>query len=117
MTRRMWQASNNGPHRHRCPRSPDRRSFIAIAMCAKQIVIVCPRFSCRSWLAFEVRTLLRRARRTHNFIANMSATESSTTHFFTVDVEEYFQVKALEAAVSPDEWLSRPSRVSRSIDV
>jgi polysaccharide deacetylase family protein (PEP-CTERM system associated) len=46
----------------------------------------------------------------------MPAAPSTTTHFFTVDVEEYFQVKALESVVSPDEWLSRPSRVARSID-
>ena len=39
------------------------------------------------------------------------------THFFTVDVEEYFQVKALEAVVSRDEWLTRPSRLTRSVDV
>jgi polysaccharide deacetylase family protein (PEP-CTERM system associated) len=39
-----------------------------------------------------------------------------TSHFFTVDVEEYFQVKALESAVSRDEWTSRPSRLARSID-
>jgi polysaccharide deacetylase family protein (PEP-CTERM system associated) len=39
-----------------------------------------------------------------------------TTHFFTVDVEEYFQVQALESVVSRGEWLSRPSRVGRSID-
>jgi len=42
--------------------------------------------------------------------------DSATTHFFTVDVEEYFQVKALESVVSPDQWLSHPSRVARSID-
>jgi polysaccharide deacetylase family protein (PEP-CTERM system associated) len=39
-----------------------------------------------------------------------------TSHFFTVDVEEYFQVKALESAVRRDEWLSRPSRLAQSID-
>jgi polysaccharide deacetylase family protein (PEP-CTERM system associated) len=39
-----------------------------------------------------------------------------TSHFFTVDVEEYFQVKALESAVSRDEWTSHPSRLARSID-
>lgn len=39
-----------------------------------------------------------------------------TSHFFTVDVEEYFQVKALESAVSRDQWLSCPSRLARSID-
>ena len=38
------------------------------------------------------------------------------THFFTVDVEEYFQVRALRSVVSRDEWLSRPSRVAKSID-
>jgi polysaccharide deacetylase family protein (PEP-CTERM system associated) len=41
---------------------------------------------------------------------------NSTSHFFTVDVEEYFQVKALESAVSREEWISRPSRLARSID-
>ena len=41
---------------------------------------------------------------------------NTTSHFFTVDVEEYFQVKALESAVSRDEWLSCPSRVGTSID-
>jgi polysaccharide deacetylase family protein (PEP-CTERM system associated) len=40
----------------------------------------------------------------------------TTSHFFTVDVEEYFQVRALESAVSRADWLSRPSRVARSID-
>jgi len=38
------------------------------------------------------------------------------THFFTVDVEEYFQVRALRSVVSRDEWLSRPSRIVKSID-
>jgi len=46
----------------------------------------------------------------------MPFAHSTTTHFFTVDVEEYFQVKALESVVSPNEWLSQPSRVARSID-
>jgi polysaccharide deacetylase family protein (PEP-CTERM system associated) len=40
-----------------------------------------------------------------------------TSHFFTVDVEEYFQVKALESAVSREEWISRPSRLARSVDL
>jgi polysaccharide deacetylase family protein (PEP-CTERM system associated) len=40
----------------------------------------------------------------------------TTSHFFTVDVEEYFQVKALESAVTREEWLSQPSRLARSID-
>jgi peptidoglycan/xylan/chitin deacetylase (PgdA/CDA1 family) len=38
------------------------------------------------------------------------------THFFTVDVEEYFQARALRSVVSRDDWLSRPSRVAKSID-
>jgi polysaccharide deacetylase family protein (PEP-CTERM system associated) len=38
------------------------------------------------------------------------------SHFFTVDVEEYFQVKAMESVVSREEWLSRPSRVAQSVD-
>jgi polysaccharide deacetylase family protein (PEP-CTERM system associated) len=40
----------------------------------------------------------------------------TTSHFFTVDVEEYFQVKALESAVSRGEWMSWDSRLERSID-
>lgn len=39
-----------------------------------------------------------------------------TSHFFTVDVEEYFQVRALESVVRREEWLSRPTRVAQSID-
>jgi polysaccharide deacetylase family protein (PEP-CTERM system associated) len=46
----------------------------------------------------------------------MQSELSKTTHFFTVDVEEYFQVRALRSVVSRDEWLSRPSRVAKSID-
>ena len=38
------------------------------------------------------------------------------THFFTVDVEEYFQVRALRSVVLRDEWLSRPSRVAKNVD-
>jgi polysaccharide deacetylase family protein (PEP-CTERM system associated) len=46
----------------------------------------------------------------------MHTKNRSTTHFFTVDVEEYFQVKALESVVTRDQWLTRPSRVARSVD-
>ena len=46
----------------------------------------------------------------------MPAPISATPHFFTVDVEEYFQVSALESVVSRNEWLSHPSRVGRSTD-
>jgi polysaccharide deacetylase family protein (PEP-CTERM system associated) len=43
--------------------------------------------------------------------------QKTTSHFFTVDVEEYFQVRALEGAVSREDWASRPSRLAASIDV
>jgi len=46
----------------------------------------------------------------------MHPTQVPTSHFFTVDVEEYFQVKAMESVVRRDEWISHPSRVARSID-
>jgi polysaccharide deacetylase family protein (PEP-CTERM system associated) len=39
-----------------------------------------------------------------------------TSHFFTVDVEEYFQVRALESAIKRTDWASQPSRLERSID-
>src|SRR6476469_1267225 len=38
------------------------------------------------------------------------------SHFFTVDVEEYFQVKALESAVAREDWSSRPTRLAGSVD-
>jgi polysaccharide deacetylase family protein (PEP-CTERM system associated) len=37
-------------------------------------------------------------------------------HFFTVDVEEYFQVNAFEDVVSRDSWPSFPSRVAQNVD-
>ena len=46
----------------------------------------------------------------------MSTPSSAPPHFFTVDVEEYFQVRALESVVSRNEWLSRPSRVGGSTE-
>jgi polysaccharide deacetylase family protein (PEP-CTERM system associated) len=46
----------------------------------------------------------------------MSTINSAPAHFFTVDVEEYFQVQALESVVSRSDWLSQPSRVGRSVD-
>lgn len=46
----------------------------------------------------------------------MQTAQAGTTHFFTVDVEEYFQVKALERVVSPDDWISHPTRVGKSVD-
>lgn len=46
----------------------------------------------------------------------MQVAQRNTTHFFTVDVEEHFQVRALESIVSRDEWLLHPSRVTRSVN-
>ena len=46
----------------------------------------------------------------------MQTSDRGIKHFFTIDVEEYFQVKALEAVVSRDQWLTHPSRVGRSVD-
>ena len=46
----------------------------------------------------------------------MPPIELQKSHFFTVDVEEYFQVKAMESVVRRDDWLSHPSRVAQSID-
>jgi polysaccharide deacetylase family protein (PEP-CTERM system associated) len=40
----------------------------------------------------------------------------ATAHYFTVDVEEYFQVNAFESVAPRDEWPNYPSRVGRSID-
>lgn len=37
------------------------------------------------------------------------------THFFTVDVEEHFQVSALERAVPRSSWDGQESRVARSV--
>lgn len=47
----------------------------------------------------------------------MQSMNDAARHFFTVDVEEYFQVQAFESVVTRDSWLSRPSRVGRSVDV
>jgi polysaccharide deacetylase family protein (PEP-CTERM system associated) len=44
-------------------------------------------------------------------------TKREKVHHFTVDVEEYFQVSALERVVSRDEWDSYPSRVVSSMGI
>lgn len=38
-------------------------------------------------------------------------------HFFTVDVEEYFQVSAFDGVVSRDAWPTMPSRLDHSVHV
>lgn len=44
-------------------------------------------------------------------LASSAAAESSPYHHFTVDVEEYFQVSALEGYVARADWERMPSRV------
>jgi polysaccharide deacetylase family protein (PEP-CTERM system associated) len=41
---------------------------------------------------------------------------STPTHYFTVDVEEYFQVSAFENVVSRTDWLRYPSRVEQNVE-
>ena len=69
-------------------------------------------------LAFEVRISMHRLPKPTFIVSphRMQTTRLATTHFFTVDVEEYFQVKALESVVTRDEWLTRPSRLARSVE-
>ena len=47
--------------------------------------------------------------------ATIAAAASPTPHFFTVDVEEYFQVSAFDAVLTRDEWAARPRRLDRTI--
>ena len=49
----------------------------------------------------------------------MSSTAVSTDvrHFFTVDVEEYFQVSAFDNVVSREEWTRLPKRLDHNIPV
>jgi polysaccharide deacetylase family protein (PEP-CTERM system associated) len=44
-------------------------------------------------------------------------TPGATSHFFTVDVEEHFQVSAFEPVVRRDDWERYESRVARNVDV
>ena len=37
-------------------------------------------------------------------------------HFFTVDVEEYFQVNAFDEHIPRDTWPTYPSRVAENVD-
>ncbi|HYD53076.1 MAG TPA: XrtA system polysaccharide deacetylase [Gemmatimonadaceae bacterium] len=50
---------------------------------------------------------------------SISRTElpNATAHYFTVDVEEYFQVNAFEGIVPRERWDSYPSRLARSMDL
>ena len=44
-------------------------------------------------------------------VANGIRQRPMTEHFFTIDVEEYFQVSAFEQAVSRNQWDKLESRV------
>lgn len=41
---------------------------------------------------------------------------ANTPHFFTVDVEDYFQVGAFERVIPREAWDQQPSRVERNVD-
>ena len=42
---------------------------------------------------------------------------SSVPHLFSVDVEDYFQVNAFEAAVPRSQWADYPSRIERNMEL
>lgn len=48
---------------------------------------------------------------------NAAAAPPAPVHLFSVDVEEYFQVVALQPWVPRDQWDRLPSRVGRSVDI
>lgn len=47
----------------------------------------------------------------------LNDTTTPTAHFFTVDVEEYFQVNAFEGVAPRERWNDHPSRVAASVDL
>lgn len=72
---------------------------------------------CNDSLAPDVRRgAAHESARARLVLEPMQSSATEVTHFFTVDVEEYFQVSALESVVSRASWLARPSRVAASID-
>jgi polysaccharide deacetylase family protein (PEP-CTERM system associated) len=48
---------------------------------------------------------------------SLSFHTAETPHFFTVDVEDYFQVGAFERLIPRSSWDSQPCRVERNVDV
>jgi polysaccharide deacetylase family protein (PEP-CTERM system associated) len=46
----------------------------------------------------------------------LNSSTPTIKHFFTVDVEDYFQVSAFEGVVSRDQWPRFPSRIEASVD-
>jgi polysaccharide deacetylase family protein (PEP-CTERM system associated) len=49
-------------------------------------------------------------------VDDVVAARAGVTHFFTVDVEEHFQVSAFEGLIERESWESQPSRVERNVD-
>lgn len=47
---------------------------------------------------------------------SLSFHAAQTPHFFTVDVEDYFQVGAFERLIPRSAWDAQPSRVERNVD-
>lgn len=47
----------------------------------------------------------------------MNRPDQTTTHLFTVDVEEHFQVSSFERHVSRSSWDTQPSRVARNVEI
>lgn len=48
---------------------------------------------------------------------SLQSSVAQTPHFFTVDVEDYFQVGAFEGLISRQSWDQQPCRVERNVDV
>ncbi len=46
----------------------------------------------------------------------LNSSTAAIKHFFTVDVEDYFQVSAFEGVVSRDQWPRFPSRIEAAVD-
>lgn len=115
----LWRWSNN----RRLPRSRTRSARTPncepIVLCENNIAVWEFPLSCTPTLAFELRTAGSNVNT--NFAsaspASLKPLRPSASHFFTVDVEEYFQVNALESIVAETDWLTHPSRVGKSIDL
>lgn len=53
----------------------------------------------------------------YSTIESMTATTAPTAHHFTVDLEEHFQVSALEPFVTRDDWSTLESRVVQNTEL
>src|SRR5881628_2092205 len=70
----------------------------------------------RPHMAFEVRNATASRLDLSIPQSGIQLATAHPAHFFTVDVEEYFQVNALESAVSYADWPLHESRVAGSVD-